>query len=239
MIDRNCRRPHIAVVAVLADIRRLYVCQVLAGGVYAVVAAEAVARNIHVIECRRPPGNRRMTVIAGIVTGDVCRVFAGCGDAVMAGTTDADDVCVVNGKHRYEHIGVVAVLADITCLNMLRILTGRIHAVVAIDAIARNVQVIEIRGQPGNGRMTIVASIATGNVRRVFAGRGNAVMTRAAGANDLQMVDRRRWRKHIRAVAVFADVAGLNVGKAFTGSGHAVMAGAAGIRDIGVVEVCR
>jgi len=236
VIDRNCRHPHIAVVAVLADIRRLYVCQVLAGGVYAVVAAEAVARNIHVIECRRPPGNRRMTVITGIVTGDVCRVFAGCGDAVMAGATDADDVCVVNGKHRYEHIGVVAVFADITCLNMLRILTGRIHTVMAIDAIARNVQVIEIRGQPGNGRMTVVASIATGNVRWVFAGRGDAVMTRAAGANDLQMVDRRRRRKHIRAVAVFADVAGLNVHRILAQGIRTVVATKTIINDVYVVE---
>ena len=39
--------------AVFADIGRLYMCEVLARGVGAVMAAGAIARNIYVIEIRR------------------------------------------------------------------------------------------------------------------------------------------------------------------------------------------
>ena len=45
----------------------------------------------------------------------------------------------------------MAILTDIRCQNMCRALTRRFDAVVTADAIAGDVQVIEIRGQPADG----------------------------------------------------------------------------------------
>lgn len=178
VVDRDRRRPHIGRVAVCADIGRLYVCQVLAGGIYTVMATDAIARDVQVIEVCRSPGDRRVTIIAGVIAGDVRRMFAGRRDAVMAGTAHTDDMCMVNRKHGHKHISVVAVFADVASLNMCRrFLAGGIHTVVAVDAASCNVDVIEVRGQPGDCRVAIIAGIAARNVRRVLAGRIDAVMT--------------------------------------------------------------
>ena len=236
MVDRIGRRPHIAVVAVLADIRGLYVCQILASGFDAVMAAEAVARDIHVIECRGSPGNRRVTIVAGIVAGDVRRVFADCDDAVMTGAADADDMRVVDGKCGHEHIGVVAVFADVTGLNMCLILAACIHAVMAVNTVARNVEVVKIRWQPGNARVAVVAGIAARDVCRILASCGDAVVTGTASADDLRMVDRDHGRKHIRAVAILADVAGLNVRQVLARGVRTVVATKTIIDNVYVVE---
>ncbi len=53
---------------------------------------------------------------------------------------------MINGEGRGEDIRVVAVLADITGLNMSDIFTRRVHAIVAVDTIARDIQVIEVCG---------------------------------------------------------------------------------------------
>jgi len=236
VIDRDSRRPHIAVVAVFADIGRLYVCQILAGGFHAVMATDAVAGNVHVIEVRRPPGDCGVTIVTGVVAGDVSRVFAGCGNAIMTGAADADDLRVVNSKYGHKNIGAVAVFADVARLNMRRALSGSVHAVMAVDAAARDIDVIKVRRQPRDGRMAIIAVIAAGDMGLVFAGGRDAVMTGAARANDLRVVDRRHGRKHIRAVAVFANVAGLNVHRVLAGGLGAVVATEAVIDNVYVIE---
>ena len=58
MVDREYRRPDIARMTVFANIGRLHVRGVLARGFRAVVATEAVASDIHVIEIGRQPANR-------------------------------------------------------------------------------------------------------------------------------------------------------------------------------------
>jgi hypothetical protein len=60
-----------------------------AGGLGAVVAADTVAADVEVIEVRRQPGDAAVAIIAGVVAGDVRRVLAGGGDAVVAGATSA------------------------------------------------------------------------------------------------------------------------------------------------------
>ena len=57
MVDSINRCPDIAVMAVFTDIGRLYVAQVLAGRVNAIVTTRAVSGDVHVIKIRRPPGN--------------------------------------------------------------------------------------------------------------------------------------------------------------------------------------
>lgn len=55
-------------------------------------------------------------------------------------------------------------------------LARRVSAVVAAETVTRNVDVIEVRWNPPDGRMTIVAVIATGDMRRVFTGRHRSVV---------------------------------------------------------------
>ena len=50
VVDHIHRRPYVGVVAVLANIRRLYVREILTGSSYAVVAAAAAIRDIGVVE---------------------------------------------------------------------------------------------------------------------------------------------------------------------------------------------
>lgn len=69
--------------AVLADVAGLYVCRGLARGLGSVVAAEAIARDIDVIEVRGHPTGCRMAVIAVVATGDMRGILAGRGCTVM------------------------------------------------------------------------------------------------------------------------------------------------------------
>ena len=71
MVDKIRRCPEDVVVAVLADIAGLEVIEGLAACVRPVVATDAAARDIGVIEVRRTPGNGGMTIVAGFCAGDV------------------------------------------------------------------------------------------------------------------------------------------------------------------------
>jgi len=161
---------------------------VLAGRVGAVMAADAVTRDVHVIEVRRYPGDRRVAVIAVVAAGDVRRMFAGRGIAVMTGKTGSEHLRVIDHvRGRPDHV-VVAVLADIRRRDVRGVLAGRVGAVMAADAVTRDVHVIEVRRYPGDRRVAIVAIISTRNVRGVFASRGIAVMTGKTGSEYLGMV---------------------------------------------------
>jgi len=121
-----------------------------------------------------------MTVITVITARDVGWVLAACDNAVMTGTAGAQTLRVVDSKYRRPDIARVTVFANVARLHMRGILAGGFGTVVAAEAVARNVHVVEIRRQPANGRMTVVAIVATGDVRRMFAGRCEAVVTRPA-----------------------------------------------------------
>lgn len=83
MINRVSGNPEITVVAILTDIRCLYVRQILTGRFNAVVTTGAIPGNAHMIEIRRAPGDARVTIVASIAAGDVRRVFASCDDTVV------------------------------------------------------------------------------------------------------------------------------------------------------------
>jgi len=85
--------------AVFADIRRLNVCRAFAGRVRAVMAAKTISDDVHVIEIRGQPADRAVTVIAIIAACNVSRVLTGCNDAIMAGPTSTQNLCVVDGDH--------------------------------------------------------------------------------------------------------------------------------------------
>jgi len=65
----------------------------------------------------------------------------------------------------------------------------RVGAVVATDAVARNVHVIEVGGNPGNGRVAVVAVVTARDVSWVLAGRRVAVVAGDAGPEYRGVVD--------------------------------------------------
>jgi len=72
------------------------------------------------------------------------RVLACGGDTVVAGAAGADNLGVIDAHHRNKDIGRMAVFTHIRRLNVCRAFAGRIRAVVAADAVAGDVHVIEI-----------------------------------------------------------------------------------------------
>jgi len=137
--------PHIGRVAVLADICRLNVRRAFAGRRRSVMAANTISDDVHVIEIRRQPGNRGVTVVAGIAARDVSRVLTDRSDAVMAGATGSQNLCVINGHYGLPHIRGVAIIANICRLNVCGAFAGRVRAVMAAKAISDDVHVIEVR----------------------------------------------------------------------------------------------
>ena len=239
VIDGENRREHIRRVAVLADIRRRYVPRVFADAVGAVMAANAVARNISVIERCWSPRNRRVTVVAGIGAVEMCGVLAHGGYAVVAGTAGTDHLGVIDSKYRCENVRRVAVLANIAGRNVLRIFAGGIGAVMAINAIARYVQMIEVCGQPAGRRVTVVAGIAAQDVSRRLAGCGDAVMTRSADPDYLGVVDDSSRGKCVRRVTVLANVGRLNMRWRLAGRFGSVVTADAVVGYIRMIEIRR
>lgn len=148
--------------AILANIRCLYVCQVFACRLDAIMATGAIPANVHVIKVRRSPGITRMAVVTGVAAGKVGGMLAGGDDAIVTGIAGTDDLRVINGEHRRKDVGVVAVFTDISCLNVRLVFTCCLHAVVAVDAISGDIQVVEIRWQPSSRRVAVVTGIRAG-----------------------------------------------------------------------------
>ncbi len=83
VVHRGDGFPDISVMAVLANIGCLYVQRSLARRVSAVVTANAIVDDIHVIEVRRHPGDARVAVVAVVAARNMGRVLAGGDRAVM------------------------------------------------------------------------------------------------------------------------------------------------------------
>jgi len=145
MVDSDNWRPPYRAVAVLTDIGCLGMCCVLTRCIRAVVATEAIAGDIHVIEVGRYPADCRMAVVAIVTAGDMCRVFAGGNRAVVAGRAATDHLRMVDPVDGCENDVVVAVLAGVRGLNMSLVLAEGLGAVVATETIARDIEVIEVR----------------------------------------------------------------------------------------------
>jgi len=115
-------------------------------------------------------------------------------------------------------------------------LARRLDAVVTAEAIASDIDVIEIGGQPAIGRVTIITVVAACNVRRVLAGRCDAIVAGATGAQYLGMVN--GYCRHVGhgAVAILADVGCLNMSQTLAGGRNAIVAGNAIADDTDVIK---
>ena len=87
-----------------------------------------------------------MAVAAVVAAGDMRWRLSYCDDTVVAGAASTYYLGVIYGVSGYPDIGVMAVFADIGCQNVCQVLAGRFNAIVAADAIASDIDVIEIRG---------------------------------------------------------------------------------------------
>ena len=105
------------------------------------------------------------------------RVLSGRCDAVVTRATCTQNLHVINSERRCPQIRRVAVLTDISGRDMRRRLADGLYAIVAADTIAGNIDVIEIRRQPGHRGMAIIAVNAARYMSRVLAGRDSAIMT--------------------------------------------------------------
>ena len=177
-----------------------------------------------------------MTVIAGITTGDVRRVFAGGGDTIVAGAAGAKHLRVIDSVRRHPQGVVMAVLAEVGCTDMGQVFTGRLSAVMTRRTVAGDPGVIERRRQPGSRRVTVITGITTGDVGWVFAGGGDTIVTGAAGAKHLRVIDGVRRHPQRVVMAVLAEVGCTDVGQVFAGRLSAVMTRRAVAGDPGVIK---
>lgn len=131
VIDVGYGFPDDRTVAVLADIGCLYVGRALAGGVGAIVTARAIVDDSCVIKRRRRPRKRCVAIVTVIAAADMCRMFAGRRDAIMAGATGTENLGVIDRIDRNPDVGRMTVFADIAGLDVgLRFARG-VRAVVA------------------------------------------------------------------------------------------------------------
>ena len=239
VIDTVSRRPEDLVVAVLANVGRIDMGRTLADGVDTVVAAHAVARNVHMVEVRRYPAVRRMAVVTGVAALNMRGVFSGSHRAVMARAASADDLGVVHGIGRRPDHVVMAVFAEVARVDVGGRFSGRFDAVVAARAVVDDAGVIEGGRYPTIRGVAVVAVIAAGDVRRVFACRNGTVVTRAANPYDLRVVHGiGRGPLHV-VVAVTANIGRRYMGGRLTRRADAVVTAAAVVENIGVIEVGR
>ena len=117
-----------------------------------------------------------MAVFTHVRRLNVFRIFPGGVRAVMAGATSAQDLHVVDSRHRRKRVRVMAIFADIRRSNVCWVLTSRRVAVVAAGTVVCDIHMIEIHRQPGHSAVTIVAGVIARNVRRVLANRNDAVV---------------------------------------------------------------
>ena len=93
----------------------------------------------------RSPRIRRMAFVAFVVGYKMPCILARRCIAVVTGRTRAQYLCVINGGHRCPGYCGVTVLANVGRQDVGRVLAGRIGAVMAADAVVRNIDVIEVR----------------------------------------------------------------------------------------------
>jgi len=239
VVNRNDGRPNSGIVAILADVGRRRVRRTFAGRVRTVVAAHAISRDISVIEIGRDPGDCRMAVVAVVATRYMSTVFAGGRCAIVAGAASANYLRMVDRECRQPGIRRVTILADIRCLDVILALACRVDTVVAADAVARDIDMVEIRRQPACRRVAILAVVAAGNVGCILPGRDHAIVTGTAGADHLCVVNRIDRCPDIRIVAILANIRRLDVREIFAGRFDAIVTAEAVSGDADMIEVRR
>lgn len=144
-----------------------------------------------------------------------------------------DNVC------RREDNVVVAILADIRGLDVRRVFTDRIAAVMATETVIHDICVIECCRYPPDGCMAIVAVISTRDMRWGFPRRDRTVVASGAGTHHLGVVYDINRRKNDVVMAVLTDFRRLDMRGILADCISSVVAAEAISRDIDVIEIGR
>jgi len=110
-------------VAVLADIRCTYMRGVLASGVDAIVATEAIARDVRVVKNSRYPERARVAIVAVVAGENMAGRFAGRLHSVVASTTATEHSGVIHVRDGEPGRCRMACFACLCRCNM----AGRLH----------------------------------------------------------------------------------------------------------------
>ena len=239
VVDKIGRRPDDTIVAALAYVGCIDVREVFAWHLRIIVTANAVIGNASVIERRRNPRVRRMTIIAGITAREMCRVFTGGRCAVVAGETRTDDLRVIDGVRRCKGDCIVAIDAQVSGIDVRQVFACGIGAIVAADSISRDVGVIEVGRSPCRGRMAIVTGVAAGKMRRILAGCSHAIVAGEAGTKDLGVIHGIGRRPDDIAVAILTNIGRVDMCQVLARRVRAIVAINALIRDVHVIEIRR
>ena len=87
-----------------------------------------------------------MAVITVIAARDMSRVFSDGQHTVMTGSAGAEDLCVIDRCDGSEDVRRVAVLTNIRRLDVCWRFANGVGAIVAIEAVAHDIYMIEVRG---------------------------------------------------------------------------------------------
>ena len=239
MIDGISRYPLDTAVTAVALVRRLWMCWPLAGRISAVVATDAVAGNVDVVEVRGHPCTGRMAVVTGVAARDVRGMLARSQRTVMAGAANTDDLGMIDDVDGNPLHIIVAVLAEIRRRQVRRVLACCGHTVVATRTWLHRIGMVEVRWYPARGRVAVVAVIAARDMLRMFAGRYRSVVAGAAGADYLGVVDRDDRRPDRVGVAILTDAGRVDVRRRLAGRRQAIVTARACVDDIRVIEIHR
>ncbi len=237
MVDRDCRRPLGAVMAVSANVGRIDVRRVLAGGHGTVVTGAAFANHLGVVDgVGGRPVNIVMTVLAQVRRIQVGqRVLACCADAVMAAGAVVDDILVVE-IGRQPARGRMAVVARVAGLDVIGVLARGGGSVVTGAAGTNDLKVVDrVRRCPFDVVVAVFAQLRCRDVCRGFPCSSKAVMAAGAIAGYVDVVEIGR-HPGSRRVAVVAVVAAADMRLVLAGCDRAVMAAAARADDLRVVD---
>jgi hypothetical protein len=86
-----------------------------------------------------------VAVVADVAAGNMRGSLADRSDAVVTRAAGPNYLAVIDSHHGGKNIRAVAILANFCCLNMRRVLAGRVCAVMTTGAIAGDIYMIKIR----------------------------------------------------------------------------------------------
>jgi len=122
---------------------------------------------------------------------------------------------VVDGHDGLERNGAMTVLANIRCLHVSGTLAGGGGAIVATDAVAYDIRMIEYGREPCGGAVAIVALIVGGNMTRRFSRRLDPIVAADTASCNRRVIHERDHCPTRCYVAVRAFARRRNVGCRF------------------------
>ena len=123
-----------------------------------------------------------MTIVTLITTGDMCWMLARGGDAIVTGPASADDLSMVNGHHRHESCGAMAVFADVGRLYVNGTFAYGGKPVMTRNTVSDDAGMVENSRRPGSDSMAVIALVTRRDMCECLPGRLNSVVTGNATA---------------------------------------------------------